>query len=163
MKKTAIAIATSLTFFTGSLAAATANEGAAADVDDSPAVTVGQPNSEAEQLDQGQGMAAGEDQQGNKEQQVETVRAEDVKVIAEDIVVRHDKDGDGVLDEEELSAFGATAAGGDQDSEQLMQKLDKDKSGTVDQQEIRESGMAEQDYLEGSPEETGTIDEPQLD
>lgn len=94
---------------------------------------------------------------GQQGAQSDVVEVEDAVVRAEEIIVKHDKDGDGELNEEELNVFGASAAGGS-GSQQTLEDLDKDKSGTVNSEELQDSEM-----MQGSPEETGTIDEPQLD
>lgn len=120
MNKTAIAIATaaSLTFFAGPLAAEATGTGAAS-TDSASELTQGQPH--------GEGMG-----QANMD--------------ADQIMERYDTNNDDELNEEELSVFGATAAGqagqDQQDQgEQMMQRLDEDGDGSVTKEELKKSDM----------------------
>lgn len=159
MKKTAIAIATaaSLSLFAGPLVAGSDDkEGAAA---------TGGTTGTQEQGMTGTGTAT----QGQGMQQQQGMQQEQAGVDPEAILEHYDANGDGQLDEQELSIFGATAAGqqlGTTDGQQLMQRLDQDGDGAVDKQDLQQSDMLqgggqEQDRL--APEESGTADEPRLD
>lgn len=115
MNKTAIAIAAaaSLTLFAGPLMADTG----AADTDEAPELTQGQPH--------GEGMG----QEG---------------MSADEVMEQYDMDGDGELNEEELAVFGATAAGPVEEGnygEKMMQELDEDGDGNVTKEELKKSDM----------------------
>lgn len=125
MNRTAIAIATAaaLTFFAGPLAAETG----AADPGKAPELTQGQPGGE------GMGHAS--------------------QMDADEVMQRYDMNNDGQLDEEELSIFGATAAGQQaepQDPEEMMQRLDEDGDGNVSKEELKKSDMVKGQKEEGA-------------
>ena len=55
-----------------------------------------------------------------------------------------DENGDGQLDETELSAYGTTAAGtGVQGTDDLMQQLDEDQDGALSEKEFTDNAVAE--------------------
>lgn len=68
-----------------------------------------------------------------------------------------DSDGNGVLTEEELGAYGSTAAGGQSQDQgkQMMESLDEDRDGVVTQDEM-ERGQENGIMSDPAPEETGT-------
>lgn len=138
MNKTALAIATaaSLTFFAGPLMAENAEEPEI--LENEPQVTIGQPDSEAVELDEDDAQA-GAQEQG---------QAQPVAMDADAIMQHYDANNDGELDEEELSVFGATAAG-QVEPGQLMQRLDQDGDGTVTKDELKQSELLKDKNAQG--------------
>lgn len=130
MKKTAIAIATaaSLSLFAGPLLAEKADE------PEDPKLTIGQPDSEAAELEDRTAQDSAQPQgQGQGQGQA-------ISMDADAIMEHYDENNDGELNEEELSVFGATAAG-QGEPDQLMQRLDEDGDGAVTKEELKQSDM----------------------
>lgn len=153
--KTAIAIATaaSLSLSAGFLSAADGSGSESGPTE--PGVSTEQQGSQKSQADQ-----AGQNQQGSAS--YEDVHEENVGVQLqpsfEPNFERLDTNQDGELDESELDAYGATAAGqGDSDAQeqkqnrsqnsgdQLMDRYDTDRSGTVSEEELQQGYQADRE------------------
>ena len=131
MNKTAIAVATaaSLSLFAGPLVASdSSSTGASANTGTNP--TTGQVES------QGNTQAG-----GSAASMAQTTNDPDFEPNFE----RLDENRDGELDENELNAFGGTAAGqnmGDAERQKLMGDFDADQSNTLNEEEWRDAGEA---------------------
>lgn len=126
MNKTAIAIATaaSLALFTSPLVAEETGVGAMAGEPEDK-----QSQHQGKSMEHGQHQGTGMDQAG---------------MDADAVIEHYDADGDGKLDEDELSVFGATAAGQDPmrvKGEPLIDHLDEDGDGSVSKEELQKSGV----------------------
>lgn len=138
MKKTALAIATAASlslFLAGPLAADSSATGAGANTGQGGSMT------DTQSVGQSSGAMGGD----------------------QETFDRLDQNGDGNLDEDELSAYGSTAAGGSAagdssagGSGDMMDKMDKDGNGEVSQEEFQEGSMSQPGGSTGTGTGTGT-------